>query len=605
MENDGQAGRVSRRFEGDSAAFRPAVRLAGRLGPVVPRLAASRRARHSAIVLGLTVLSTTAAQSGSPTARGDPYVPDKYAARAGGRGAMADAGVREAIGSGLDWLARHQSDDGRWDADGFMDLDVEGDPCDGAGSPEYDVGVTSLCVLGFLADGSSMRGGPHAGVVARGVGWLREQQDPGTGRIGLPVVRESFYEHLIATLAVAEAYGMSREPELGRSVAAAVRFLSRQRSRSGGWRYDRAKGDSDTSATAWATLALLAARDFGIGVDDADLQAAVSWFDAMTDPKTGRTGYDRRGSEPSRREGEHAQAFPRNLTESLTAMALGCRLLLGQSSRRQPILGRQAELILHTLPIWSEDSGRIDFYYWSHATNALWQLGGEPWERWWSAVREALVPHQRHDGNFAGSWDPVCAWGDEAGRAYATAMAVLTLQAPYRFVPLREICPVPERPGFAALREAWLARRFDDVGVLIHRVDVERLDTNDRDAFMAVRERFEDVIAAAEDEVAWLRRSPDYHAARARLTTIETEFAGMPPAAAARRILDSYETDRAIRREIRAGDELERLLRRFDREEPAQRLKLVRALRRMARGAYRETQAAARAEEIAAELENR
>ena len=67
------------------------------------------------------------------------------------------------------------------------------------------------------------------------------------------------------------------------------------------------------------------------------------------------------------------------------------------------------------------------------------RAGGPRAEAWRAALVEALVPHQRIDGDVCGpkgSWDPVDAWGPEGGRVYATATAVLALQAPGR-VPRR------------------------------------------------------------------------------------------------------------------------------------------------------------------------
>ena len=51
-------------------------------------------------------------------------------------------------------------------------------------------------------------------------------------------------------------------------------------------------------------------------------------------------------------------------------------------------------------------------------------------------LTEAVVKPQRTDGNFKGSWDPLCAWGEDGGRVYSTATLVLTLEAYYRYTKL-------------------------------------------------------------------------------------------------------------------------------------------------------------------------
>jgi hypothetical protein len=63
----------------------------------------------------------------------------------------------------------------------------------------------------------------------------------------------------------------------------------------------------------------------------------------------------------------------------------------------------------------------------------MFQAGGLDWQRWAHALSSAVVMRQRRNGNAKGSWDPDCAWGVEGGRVYSTAMAVLMLQAEYRY----------------------------------------------------------------------------------------------------------------------------------------------------------------------------
>ena len=114
----------------------------------------------------------------------------------------------------LEWLKDHQDDDGKWDADEFMKHDGDGPICDGAGNPVHDVGVTGLALLAFLGDGSTLRSGPYRQVVQRAVGWLRNQQDLDTGLFGTANSNEFLYGHAIATLAMVEAWGMTRSVTL-------------------------------------------------------------------------------------------------------------------------------------------------------------------------------------------------------------------------------------------------------------------------------------------------------------------------------------------------------------------------------------------------------
>ena len=59
-------------------------------------------------------------------------------------------------------------------------------------------------------------------------------------------------------------------------------------------------------------------------------------------------------------------------------------------------------------------------------------------------VREVLISEQIKTGKDAGSWDPNDEWGRYGGRLYSTALATLTLEVYYRFLPLYRMNEKPE-----------------------------------------------------------------------------------------------------------------------------------------------------------------
>ena len=120
----------------------------------------------------------------------------------------------------------------------------------------------------------------------------------------------------------------------------------------------------------------------------------------------------------------------------MTGVGLLTRIFLGQTPQDQPILKKHGDLMLRSLPEWNEADDSIDMYYWYYGTYAMYQLGGEHWRRWRKGMERAILPHQRTDGDYAGSWDPVGAWGYQGGRVYSTALMVLTLEVFYRYSPL-------------------------------------------------------------------------------------------------------------------------------------------------------------------------
>ena len=332
---------------------------------------------------------------------------------------------------GLAWLARHQDEDGRWDADQFMKHDTEGDPCSGPGNGANDVGVTALALLAFLGEGNTMRIGAYRKVVRKGVRWLVEQQED-SGRIGNGAAQSSHYSHAIATLVLCEAYGLSDFEPLRQNAQAAVNYITAARNPYGVWRYEPRSPDGDTSVSAWMVQALLSAKEFELTVDDTALRTAMVWFDGVTDPATGVAGYTKLGEGSSRPVGK-ADRFPADRSEALTSAVVLCRYLSHQQPKDTPVMQRAIATIASKPPKWDEKDGSIDMYYWYYGSYAMYQVGGAVWDAWARCLTRAAVETQQREGNRRGSWDPIDPWGEDGGRVYSTAIMVLCLEAYYRY----------------------------------------------------------------------------------------------------------------------------------------------------------------------------
>jgi hypothetical protein len=291
------------------------------------------------------------------------------------------------------------------------------------------VGVTGLSLLAFLGQGSTTRQGQFRDNVARGVRWLEEQQDPDTGLLGEKLGHAFLYNHAIATLALCEAYYFSRTPIHRRAAQNAINYISQARNPYGAWRYDCPPiGDNDTSVTGWMVFALKSASEAGLEIDPRALGDARLFMDEVTDPATGRTGYDSIGSSSSRIQGVNDD-FPTEGTESMTAVSLLSRIFMGEDPRDNPLLLQQADLLRKALP----DPDQRDMYYWYYGTYAMYQMGGKHWRAWSRSLKETIVESQRQDGDLRGSWDPDGPWGFSGGRVYSTAMMTLSLQVYYRY----------------------------------------------------------------------------------------------------------------------------------------------------------------------------
>lgn len=375
----------------------------------------------------------------------------KFGGRFGGRRNLRTAGGRgyeQSIAEGLKWLKDHQSQEGMWENEHFMNncgKDGRTGTCSRPGLGHYDVGLTGLALLAFLGDGHTTREGQYKEVVARGVNWLRDQQRDSSegvfaGLYGDPIGKHFIYNHGIASLAMCEAYYFSgRNPLLKGTAQDAMNFISRARGSKyeDVWRYDvPSLGDGDTSITGWMIFAMKAAEDAGLKVDKDGYTAALAFFDELTDPATGRTGYTREGgpgSRSSRIDGINSD-YPREKGEALTAVTLLCRFFMGQDPATAPIMKKQANLLKERPPLWDVPGKGNDMYYWYYGAYAMFQFGGEEyWGLWRKKMEDAVVKTQSKEGCEKGSWDPECAWGYAGGRVYSTALMVLCLETYYRY----------------------------------------------------------------------------------------------------------------------------------------------------------------------------
>lgn len=336
----------------------------------------------------------------------------------------------EAVEAALGWLAAHQSEDGSWSGEGFAERCGVVAACSGAGEPGNQIGLTAASLLAFLAAGNTTAEGPWSPVVEKGFRWLLRQQDPETGR--MPVFRhDHHYGDALATLAFSEATCFSSSPVLRRAAERGVEYILAARNAHGAWRYEFPPvGPNDTSVSVWMVRALCAARRAGIPVPPEALEGALAWLDEVTDPKTGRVGYEKLGTLAARTEKN--QHYPPEKGESMTAAGLYCRFLCGQLPSEHPVMHRYADLLLRCLPEWEEEGLGCDMYYWLGGSEAMWQMGGKGWKVWNAALQRALLGSQQVGGHEAGSWDPIGPWGYVGGRVYATSFCTLALLAARR-----------------------------------------------------------------------------------------------------------------------------------------------------------------------------
>ena len=365
-------------------------------------------------------------EAGRTTSNGPHTVPKMYRERmAPNRLQIAEsfggsATTEAAVKLALDWLARHQSADGRWDASDHgagRESGTLGHDRQGAGA-QADTGLTGLALLSFLGSGHTHQAGEYSKTVERGIDYLVASQAADGNLAGRAEIFAYMYCHGMATLALSEAYAMTGDPRLERPVRRAIAYtVAAQNSASGGWRYKppypRERGD--TSQLGWQLMALKSAEQSGIAMPERTRQGIVRYLNSVSSGA--------RGGLASYRPEERA-------THSMTAEALVCREFL---DLQFPGGAEEAASYLESaLP----GQGPANFYYWYYGTLAMFQLQGPAWAKWNDAVSTVLTHSQRADADMAGSWDPDPVWGGNGGRVFSTALGTLCLEVYYRYLPL-------------------------------------------------------------------------------------------------------------------------------------------------------------------------
>ncbi len=341
------------------------------------------------------------------------------------RGGSANS--EKAVEAALVWLAKHQYRDGGWSTS-FTDVNC---PCQGqcshGGINQLDTNrpaATGLALLCFLGAGYTHVEGKYKDEVYRGLMYLmdnvkHDQADAMDRRIpgqfSSPLSKHQMYEQGIATLALCEAYQMTDDAILKSTCQRAVDFISDAQHYDGSWGYFP-KTPGDLSIVGWQMMSLKSAHSSGLEVRNNRIIKIENFLNTQQSEGGAKYGY--RGTRPTR---------------SMTAIGLLMRLYRGHP-KTDPRMFRGAAYVAENGPSQS------DFYLNYYATQLLFQLQCNEWRNWNTMLREHLVQSQNKVGHEAGSWY----FDDEngppsntvGGRLYCTALATMTLEVYYRYMPI-------------------------------------------------------------------------------------------------------------------------------------------------------------------------
>lgn len=311
---------------------------------------------------------------------------------------VVDGASEQIINGALRWLASQQHANGSWSGS--------------ARRNDHPVAMTGYVLLAFMACGNLPEEGEYAKQVKSGVDFLLDSIGVDGQYRGVDGGRY-MYNHGIATIALGEIYGQTKNPAIREKLARAIRLIVTSQSADkgqhrGGWRYQPRPGDADISITVLQVVALRAAKNAGLDVPIKTIDDAVDYVRRCSVKGTGGFSYQAGGGGPG---------------YARTAAAIYSLQVCGHYE--DPLVKPGSEYL------FAKKSERQHWAYGSnYAGPAQYMIGGDTWKRWYAVMKQVLIPTVLREGDK-------CHWADqEIGPVYATACYTTILAMPWHYIPL-------------------------------------------------------------------------------------------------------------------------------------------------------------------------
>lgn len=308
---------------------------------------------------------------------------------AAGEGAKADD-VHDAVTKGLAWLAAQQG---------------KGDAKTHKGAFENNVAMTAFAGLSFLASGSQPDRGEYAAQIKDALNYVLASQKE-SGLFASDNTQGPMYGHGYATVFVAEAYMKTPDPFLKPNLEKAVALIERTANKEGGWRYLPQPVDADISVTACELNALLAARAAGIKVDEKVIEHAIQYIHKCQNEDGGFSYMAGQG-------GVGGSGVPR----SAAAVAV---LIHGGAKPVDRDIQRGIAYLSKTM---GGRGGNSDVHYYYGRYYA---------SQWPDSAADDPKANEQMTAELLKARQPDGSWKGDFGLTYATANALIILQAPER-----------------------------------------------------------------------------------------------------------------------------------------------------------------------------
>jgi hypothetical protein len=361
--------------------------------------------------------------------------------------------AKRSIEHGLNWLAEHQDFDGSWSDKAFAQActsDQEGERCDGSGSYVGRSGqqvTTALALMAFMGAGHGPgHDGPFREQIDAGLQHLLEIKCPDVESDAMRRRWEMLTQLILPTLALIEARTFLECASLDSAVHEHLEALLASESEDGGWVQGTGRSYSNGSwneeqiaglPTALALLALHMGDRYGHVELGMDVRSRAKWALEKLMARSGDRAVNSLG------EPDPLDVFASTNRDLLHGDAYTASVFLGKTIGSRKYQMPDKAILKRMLPkrlAWGYRD--LDLMGWYVTTLSLGSSKGAASRKWGSVMEKAICENQVSKPRTAcrfGSWDPVCVRNYSlGGRTYATATAILCLQAAMR-IDLMEI----------------------------------------------------------------------------------------------------------------------------------------------------------------------
>lgn len=283
-------------------------------------------------------------------------------------------------------------------------------------------GVTALCCMALIAEGSLPRVGYSGKELDNGVAFLLSCAKDD----GLIVSKNTYeygpmYDHTWATYVLLMTYGNCPwYTEMRGKLSRAIQATLRAQKPDGGWRYTTSPlGASDVSVTASVLSTIRLARMSGFAVAEENVARAEKFLERCGIP----TQPADEGTFCYRETGERSSPS----TAAAGLLGFFSRGLYGHKFVK-PTIERIAEPYRRAHIDELTDSSQFRYYYFGcyYVSQVLYQAGDDYWIPWYKKYAESIKQYQAENGSLKDS---------NGNMVYPTAITALILQAPLGYMP--------------------------------------------------------------------------------------------------------------------------------------------------------------------------